>query len=177
MREIERTGSRLVLRELPWLEGVVGVAFAAAGVTLLARGADGMVFLLLFTLVGGWLVADGARMVTCTFDRERGTTTREWRSLLRHRRREVPLESITAVRVSRNSASRRPTYRVELALRDGETVPLTPWASSGEQSKRELAASLREFLGLAPADDSSLSVEEAWSILRDTRPHRRPADV
>jgi hypothetical protein len=170
MEVVEQSASRLVLRERPWLESVVGTLFVVAGTVFFLRetGSDRWLTLL-FIAIGLGLLLYVAQVVTCVFDRGSNQLVREARGVLRSSRRSVVLSEIERVRVVRRNGSKGPTYSVELGLVSGKPVPLPTGSSSGVEPKQRVARLLREFLQLPPdptADGDAPSFGEVMSILR-----------
>jgi len=171
MEVVERSATRLVLRERPWLVGVIGALFVTAGAVFFIRqtGSDRW-FLLLFIAAGLALLLFVARVVTCVFDRGSNQLVRESRGVLLSGRRSIALSDIERVRVVRNAGSKGgSTYSVELQLASGKPLPLGSGSSSGRAPKQRLAQLVRDFLGLPPdlsADAEPPSFREVMSIAR-----------
>jgi hypothetical protein len=149
MQVIEHSATRLVLRERPWLVWGVGALLAASGLYVAVFASEPL-FGGVFTLGGLVAILFAGQTVTCTFDRAAGELTRERRGLLGSRQLRHPLGAVGAVHVRRSSGRGR-SYRVELALSSGDSVPLTPLYGSGQQDKEMTAALVRDFLGLPAA--------------------------
>jgi hypothetical protein len=152
MELVERTPTRLVLRDRPWLVWAVGGLFVAAGLFVVLTSSERL-FGLAFVGLGLVALATGGRTVTCTFDREAALFRRESRGWPARRPVEHPLGEVVGVRVAQGGAGRRPTYRVELVLGGGRRAPLTSAYSSGHGDKAATAALVRDFLGLPDTPD------------------------
>src|SRR6476469_5579082 len=145
MNVVQRTADRLVIRERPWLEGFVGLMFLAAGLYAVGN-APQRLFGASFAALGAGVLLWVARVVTCTFDRERGLFIRTSRGVLGSSEIEKPLSDIVGVWVQLSSG-RSTMFRVELAMRSGDRVALTG-GSSGRSTKERIAADIRSFLNL-----------------------------
>jgi hypothetical protein len=169
MQVVERSATRLVLRERPWLESFVGALFVVVGIVFLVQENDGPRWLLLlFVAAGAAVLVFFAKVVTCVFDRGSNQFVREARGLVGSTRRGASLTDITRVRVDRRSGSKGPTYQVELQLASGKPIPLPTGSSSGLEPKQRTARMIREFLGMPAdpdADGEGPTFGEAMSIL------------
>ena len=170
MEVVERSATRLVLRERPWLETIVGALFVIVGTVFFLRETGGdRWFLVLFVAVGLGLLLYVAQVVTCVFDRGQDQLVREARAVLRTSRRSVALSEIERVRVVQRSGSKGPTYSVELQLTSGKAFPLPSGSSSGREPKQRVAHLVRDFLGLPPdptADGEPPSFADVMAIAR-----------
>jgi hypothetical protein len=150
MHVIERTASRLVLQEKPWLIGFVGGLFVVAG-GFVAVTSDERLFGLAFVALGALLILAFANTVTAVFDRATSRFTRSVRGLVRNNEITHSLEDIVSVRVdASHSGNPSRSYRITLGRSSGDPVPLTTDYSSGKGDKDRLAGVIREFLSEAP---------------------------
>jgi hypothetical protein len=143
---------RLVHRDIPIWLFLLGLVFAAFGGVVLYQGGSPVVAI--FLLIGLSILLF-TNVVTITADRLTRTLVLDYRSALRHSRKEFSFDEITGVSVQFVESTRgRSTYRVVLQRRDGQLIPLRSTSSSGSRGKERLAAKLRDFMGV-PAFDSS----------------------
>lgn len=100
------------------------------------------------------------------------------RGLLQHYRREIPFGDITDVRIatSVDSDSGSRTYRVELSLADGSTVPLRKVYSSGHARKQAQVQQLREVIGLGNANAPAAGLSGLTSVVAQAAQPRLQAE-
>ena len=143
---------------LSWLLGFAGIGWGGyAFVTtlpafnfnaLIAAGVG--VFILLFVYA-----------LTVTADKDTGTLTLDYRSVILHSVKEIPLRDIQSIRVDsstsqgRKSGSRNATYRVEAVLKNNERIPFRSYYSGNFIKYQDWANKLRAFLGLGEALDET----------------------
>ncbi len=144
--------SRLVLRDIPIFSFIFGLAFAAFGGFSLYQ--DGPIIMLLFFGIGlAFLLFSSVLKVTA--DRVNRSLKLEYRSALLHSCKEFSFEEIAGIGVQTAIGSKGGrTYRVALKRKDGQLIPFRSSSSSGSKRKEQIAAKLRDFLGV-PAFDSS----------------------
>ncbi len=85
-----------------------------------------------------------------TISADRGVdqlTIRTW-SPVRRSLKEFALWEIASAEIERSHGSSSPTYRVALALKTGERVPLHGYYSSGRGDKERIARRINDFLGV-----------------------------
>lgn len=86
--------------------------------------------------------------VTYDFDRARGLLVITKARILGSQVHEYFLAEIVDVQLQTSQSDSSNTYRVALGLRDGGSVPLTSYYSSGRKGKEKLAGQIRAFLNL-----------------------------
>ena len=100
-----------------------------------------------------------ASVLDVNADRTTRTLTVSRRGLIQRYYEEIPFSEIATIQLG----SRRNTdddgrtstsYRVEIALKDGNVIPFRKTYSSGRRSKEKQAQSLREFIGVGGTDSS-----------------------
>lgn len=114
-------------------------------------------FLVIFSGGGIWMLLGEGKILTFDFNKQTGEFTLHSRGILGQRQRQYRLIDIQRVWIER-SRRKSTTYRVNLDLRSGETVPLMPYLSSGYGDKEHLRNLLCDFLNLeaeTPPDHTS----------------------
>ncbi len=143
---------RLVLRDIPVLNFLLGLVFAGVGGYALYQG--GPVIMLLFLAIGlAFLVFSS--ILTVTADRVTRFLTLKYRSVLLSSQKEYSFDEIAGISVEAVRGSKGGTnYRVVLKRTDGQLIPLRSSSSTGSSSKERLASKLRDFTGIAAFDSS-----------------------
>jgi len=148
MKAVERTESRLVLQEKPWLVLLVGGLFVVAGLVVAVAAGEPWAGLG-SAILGAMVILAFGNTVTATFDKTTGRFTRSVRGLVRDSDVTHPLSEVSGVGVEASpSANPSRGYRIALSLASGVRVPLTTSYSSGKAGKEQAAAAIRQFLGL-----------------------------
>ncbi|MBI3169416.1 MAG: hypothetical protein HYZ22_13110 [Chloroflexi bacterium] len=142
---------------LSWIFGFVGIGWGGYAIVttlpalnfnaLIAAGV-GLLFLLF------------SYALTATVDKQTGMLTLDYRSILLHSVKEIPLNEIQTIRVdsstTRSSKGGRSTnYRVEAILKSGDVVPFRSYHSSNFFKHQKWANQLRAFLNLGEALDET----------------------
>ena len=145
---MQQNDSRLVMRDIPILQGVLGILFAGVGTLVLSQGGL-LIFGGIFAAVGAGLLLMNS-VLTISADRMTRTLRIDSRSALRHTVTQVPFNEIVGINVERRIAGGKGgfTYRLTLLQRDGQVVPLQSVSSSGWKGKERRAVRLRAFLGI-----------------------------
>jgi len=152
--------SRLVMRDYPIFNWVIGIFFLGLGASYfpdLLKGTTSfnIVLVILEGILGILLIYWGS-IVTIIADRITQTLTISSRSVFRGSQKDIPFADITAVELE-TSPSRRgsPTYRIVLVCRDGKSIPFHASYSSGTSSKMKQVEKLRAFLGVGGSDPAT----------------------
>ena len=113
-------------------------------------GGVGTILVVVFGVFGLVMGIGGLRsyFTTWTFDRTSGLLTRRRERLTGVRIEEYPLRDIVNVRLDESTDSDGTTYRIEIDISGGNTLPMTSWYSSGRAGKEKAIALIREFLNL-----------------------------
>ena len=147
---------RLVLRDVPVLNYVLGLLFASVGACVLIVG--GPLIMAVFLLVGLAFLLFSS-VLTVTADRVTRTLKMDYRSVMRHSSQELYFDEIAGIGVKVSQGSKgRLTYSVVLKRKSGELVPLRSTSSSGANSKERMASRLRDFMGVPFFDSSPLGL-------------------
>jgi hypothetical protein len=144
---MQQNDSRLVIRDVPVIQWVLGILFAGVGTLVINQGGP-PVFGGIFAAVGvGFLLFSS--VLTITAERMTRTLKLDCRSALRHTWKQVPFDEIAGIDVERRVAPKRGfTYRLTLLRKDGQVIPFQSSSSSGWKGKERRAGQLREFLGI-----------------------------
>lgn len=160
---MDTQNTRLVLRDLPIIGWIFGVAFLVIAATNLligsmAAGTAVLVIRGVLALVGLVIILLSS-VLTVTADRSMQTLTIRHRSLLKESSREILFSQIEAIEMemshNRNRSSSRssgPTYRIVVVLKDGEVVPFRSYYSNGSMDKTNKIKRLREFIGVGGSE-------------------------
>jgi len=144
MRQID---SRLVIREVPVIQWLLGILFAGVGTLVVTQGGP-LVIGGLFAVVGVVFLLFSS-VLTVTANRLNRTLTLDSRSALRHTSKQVPFDEIDGINVERSAAPKRGfAYRLTLLRKDGQVIPFRSYGSSGWKGMERRAGQLREFLGI-----------------------------
>jgi len=139
-----------MLRELPWIVGLVGSSFVASGLLMVSSG--DFIWGGGFASIGLLAVVAGAEVVTCTFDKTIGRMTLKKQSLRKTKAIEHPIEAISGVHleksISTNDNGTSTLYRVTLGLASSKRIPLTSSYSTGLTSKQKTAEVIATFLNV-----------------------------
>jgi len=157
--------SRLVLRDYPYFNWILGIFFLLLGATYipyLLKGTSvaNIIIILVEVVIGLLLIAWGS-VVTVKADRTTQILTISSRSILRGSKKETSFAAIEAVQLemdtTRSHSRRRggPTYRIVVVCKDGQTIPFYSYYSSGTRSKMKQVEKLRSFLGVGGSDPVS----------------------
>jgi hypothetical protein len=160
---LTENSNELSITETPialWLAG--GAAMLLGGWVLVQE--EGLAPGLIMLGFGALLALVLAQVTTIRADRAAGMLTITYRALVRRGLREVPLLEIEAAEVesSHSSRSSSRTYRVALAMKSGERIPLHGYYSSGYEAKERTARRINAFLGV----ERSLSEAGAFGSIR-----------
>jgi hypothetical protein len=132
------SNEQVVFRDYPlklWLMGVIAVVGTWVPNPIMVR--------LLFALLG--VAAIGFMSVlTVAVDHTRGTLNLHYRALFRRSTKVYSVNDVCLVNVVEDRGEG--TYRLELALRSGEVVPLRFGYTSGKEGKERRAQRLRSAL-------------------------------
>ena len=112
-------------------------------------GTMGALFSLIFVLVGGGVILGGINTMGLSWilDKRLDVVVKERRAWGRTKAEQYPLRLVTGARVGESHDSDGgSTYRVELLMASGETLPLTTFYTSGRKGKAETVAAIRQFL-------------------------------
>jgi hypothetical protein len=143
---------RMVLRNIPVMNFVLGFLFAAAGTFGLYEG--GPLILLLFAGIGLALLLFTS-VVTVTVEKINRTLTLKRRSVFFRSRTALSFEEIIGISIQPVRGSKnRVFYQLVAKHRDGKIMPLGLQTAYDARSREPVAARLRDFLGV-PAFDSS----------------------
>jgi hypothetical protein len=140
--------SQLVIRDVPILQWAFGILFAGVGTLVVNQGGPPL-FAGIFAAVGvGFLLFSS--ILTITADRMTRTLKLDYRSVLRHKLKQVPFDEIAGINVERRvgGGKRGFTYRLILLRKDGQVIPCQSVSSSGWKGKERRAGQLRGFLGI-----------------------------
>ncbi len=143
----EDPSAQLNLVEFPFILWAFGGAAGLFGFLMIFQG-EALVPGLLALGLGALLALVIAQVTTVSADRAAGRLTIHYRSLLRHTSKEFALWEIASAEIERSHGSSSSTYRVALALKTGEQVPLHGYYSSGRGDKERIARRINEFLGV-----------------------------
>jgi len=144
---MQQIDSRLVIRDIPVLQWVLGLLFAGVGTLVVTQGGP-LVFGGVFAAVGVGFLLFGS-VLTITADRLTRTLKLDCRSALRHTSKQVSFNEIDGINVERSAAPRRGfVYRLTLLRKDGQVIPFRSYGSSGWKGMERRAGQLREFLGI-----------------------------
>jgi hypothetical protein len=154
--------SRLVFRDYPLFNWVVGVFFLALGASyipylLKGTSAASTIITIVELGIGLFLILTGS-IVAVKADRTTQVLTIGSRSILSGSNKEILFANIDAVQLemssTRSRSSRRsdPTYRIVVICKDGQTIPFHSYYSSGTGSKMKEVEKLRAFLGVGGSD-------------------------
>ena len=154
--------NEIKFREFPVLSWLIGVASIGYGSFMLIQAPPALTNALLFIGFGGFLLLVNYGL-TITASRETQTLRLDYRSLLLHSVKEIPLAEIATIRMdsrstrSSSSGSRRrtTTYCIVLEKKNGEKVPFRSFYSSGFIRNQRTVDGLRKFLGLPETVDES----------------------
>jgi hypothetical protein len=134
--------NRLVISNRPVFAWVFGLIFVLAGIFMAIQGTFLMALIfggigLLVALLSGF----GSQLV---LDKTEGVARLIKYTIGGKQVREVLLEELSTAEVRRTGQN---TYRIELLLTNGESLPLTAYSTSGQMSKQLQADKIRTFLG------------------------------
>ncbi len=154
--------NEIKFREFPVLNWLIGVGSIGYGVFTLIQAPPALTNALLFIGFGGFLLLINYGL-TITASRETQTLRLDYRSLLLHSVKEIPLAEIAAIRMdsrsTRSSGSgagrRTTTYCIVLEKKNGEKVPFRSFYSSSFLQKQRIVDGLRKFLELPETVDES----------------------
>ena len=139
-----------MLRELPWIIGLIGSSFLASGLLTVSLGE--FIWGGSFASIGLLLIVARAEVVTCTFDKTIGRMTWKKQSLRKTKAIEYPIEAISGVYLeettSTNDNGTFTLYRVTLGLASSKRIPLTSSYSTGLTSKQKTAEVIATFLNV-----------------------------
>jgi hypothetical protein len=143
--------------DLPTGTWVAGAIFLAIAAWIFLQEPGQPTLLIMPGAIGVLLLAT-ARIKIVSVDRGAGQLTIRSIGLIPGRLVEIPIADILAVDVestrSSSSRSNRPTYRVVFRCRDGSTVPLRNYYSSGSGPKYQKANEIRALLGMDSTQSS-----------------------
>lgn len=143
---------RLVLRDIPILNFLLGFVFAGVGGCGFYLG--GPVIMLLFLAIGLAFLLFSS-VLTITADRVTRSLTLKYRSVLLSSQKQYFFDEIVGIGVEAVRGSKGGTnYRVVLKRTDGQLIPLRSSSSTGSSSKERLASKLCDFTGIGAVDCS-----------------------
>jgi hypothetical protein len=141
--------------DLPINTWISGLVFLAIALWLLTQEPD-QPYLTLVPGGLGLLILLTARIKEITVDRAGAQLVIRSIGPIPGRKVEIPLSEVLGVDVestrSSSSRSNRPTYRVVIRRRDGSTVALRNYYSSGRNAKDKKANEIRALLGLGTVE-------------------------
>jgi hypothetical protein len=148
MKVKARTRDRLVVESVAWRFGLImllgGIAYAA-----LNEHDGGARWQSIFAILGFGASAWGMSYhALAVFDRSKRVVTLEERRVGWCSIRTVPIEDIVAVEHLEWMRQWSPAWRVELKLREGDSVPLLRMYTAGEDRHAAVAAAAGRFLGV-----------------------------
>ena len=140
-------------QEYPISRVIMGFAFIAGGFYLYIQTGQWLfssIFLALglLSVLFASVLKINANRITRTLDISRT-------GLVQRYQREISFNEISTIQLgsSYNRKNGR-SYRIEIALKDGEIIPLRKHHSSGRRGKEKKAQELRRFIGVGGADSS-----------------------
>lgn len=149
---MSQNDSELKIREIPIFLWLFGAVFTAVGILILLENTSA-------SFMGGVFAAIGLALIllpsvlTISGDRTTRTLKLDYRSALRRKTKQFMFDEIAAVNVERSVSHRKGrtqyTYRVSLSLKDGKSVPVRAYSSTGSGRKVRQADQLREFIGVS----------------------------
>lgn len=169
----ENKQERLTIREYPvafWLVGAIGIgmglAFVVGGASRIFGTIEGLVGVLFILL---------SSITTVIADRQAGSLTIRYRSLMNSSLKEYLLTEVGSVEVERDRGGEGGSvYRIAVVLKTGEHVPLHSYYSSGYSGKERKARRLREFLDLKdPSEQPSAASEALGQAMRPIFEHKQ----
>jgi hypothetical protein len=144
---MQQNDSQLVIRDLPIIQGMLGVLFAGVGTLIIHQGGPPVVGGVFAAVGMGFLLFNS--ILTITADRGTRTLKLDYRSALRHTCEQVSFNEIAGINVERRISSKRShVYRLTLLRKDGRVTAFRSFSSTGWKGKERRAAQLREFLGI-----------------------------
>jgi hypothetical protein len=148
---MQQNDSQLVIRDLPIIQGMLGVLFAGVGTLIIHQGGPHVLGGVLAAVGMGFLLFNS--VLTITADRVTRTLKLDYRSALRHTWEQVSFNEIAGINVERRIGSRRShVYRLTLLRKDGRVTAFRSFSSTGWKGKERRAAQLREFIGIADSN-------------------------
>lgn len=145
----------LKLREYPIFGWLFGLSAFGYGVFIFVTGGTAFITHTLVSAGVGLLSFVLSYILTVTADKQTGMLTLDYRSVFHHSVKEIPINQIQSIFVSRSRGSRSTTYCVEAILKSGERVPFRSYSSSGSYKKQKWADQLRSFLDLGDGFDET----------------------
>jgi hypothetical protein len=148
-----------VIRDRPWVRWTIGLVLGGIAILLVlfalarifqSKNASGESFPFVILLIaavfglGSLLLFSLASVLTIRIESDRGFLTLTYRSLLRKKVKEIPLEQIASVNVE-VYRGQSPSYRVAIVEKDGQTTPLRYYTPG---NKQDFASRLREMIGV-----------------------------
>ena len=140
----------------PWVFALGAIGF---GVYAFITGIQNMIFAVIAVGAGiAILVFNHA--LTIIANKQTRILTLDYRSIILHSTKEIPFGDIETIRMeSHRSRSRRggssTTYRIEVMLKNGVTIPFRSYYSGDFFLKQKTVDGLRAFMGLAETFDES----------------------
>jgi hypothetical protein len=145
-----RNDSQLILRDVPIFLWIFGLIFGGAGLLILFQSGPAGIGSLFFLVGLGFLLFTS--MLTITADQNTRVLTLDYRSILRHKQKQVSFDEIAGINVERSLSSGRQgsqyTYRLAVLLKNEQVIPMRSFSSSGWRKKEQRALQLRTFLGI-----------------------------
>ena len=162
------SSQQLTIREYPiamWL--IAGALLAGGGYSFYQDPGSWVV--LTITGLLALLILLLSSVLVVKVDTSSGTLTISHLSAIRRKVRNIPISEVASIYVEQTTNSgdngSSTTYRVVVALRDGEIVPFRSYYSSGFTAKGEKARKLRDYLGVGGDDQREGNVIEALSSM------------
>jgi hypothetical protein len=147
----------LVLRDWPITFWIIAAVLLAEGVTFFLPLAEGQAAYIVraILILAGLAILLFAPVLTVTADRLNQTLTISHRSPLRDNTRAFIFSQIDSIDLeSSRESDGGSTYRIVMALKNGEMVPFHSYFSSGSYGMRRKVNRLRSFLGMETLDFS-----------------------
>jgi hypothetical protein len=150
----------LKLKEYPIISWILGFAGIGWGGYVFAMSLPAINLSGLLSAGVGLLFLLFSYALTVTADKQTGILTLNYRSILLHSVKEIPINQIQTIRVdsSRTRSSRggtSTTYRVEAILKGNEVIPFRSFYTSNFYKYQKWANNLRAFLNLGEAFDET----------------------
>lgn len=153
--------SQLTVQERPYLIWFFGLVFTGMGLVFMFSKTGTAALGYIFFAIGSLILAFTPQ-VTVTIDKNTGIVTLHNRSLIRSSFREIYLNEISSVELESSRSSRGgSTYRIAFALKDGSSIPMVGYYSSGHVEKDAKVRMLRKFIGISEASVAATTASPA----------------